>query len=336
LTHDAFIVIAVAIKRNPRDLFVPGPKSMHKTPSVSIVAPFLNTENYIAQAIESVLSQTYEQWELLLVDDGSSDASTEIARRFAEQHPGKVHYLEHDEHRNLGASASRNFGWRHSRSPYIAYLDADDVWLPEKLERQVALLDAHPDAGMVIGATKYWYSWTGRSEDADRDKVIMVGAPQDTLFQPRKLLKLLYPLGRGAAPSINTVLVRKDVMERIGGWEDTFRAVYTDQAFLVKVYLNTPVYVASECWDLYRQRPDSSMHVNLAGTKYHSVRLQFLTWFKAYLMEQGLEGTETWVLLERAMWPYQHPVLNRVRNRVGQFGQRFVRNLERFGLVRNT
>jgi glycosyltransferase involved in cell wall biosynthesis len=291
---------------------------MHKAPSVSIVTPFLNTETYIAEAIESVLSQTYDHWELLLVDDGSSDGSSEIARRYAEQFPGKVHYLEHEEHRNLGASASRNVGFRCSRGKYIAYLDSDDVWVPQKLAQQVALLDAHPDAGMVIGATKYWHSWTGRS-DANRDEVIMVGAPQDTLYQPMELLKQLYPLGTGAAPSINTVLVRKNVLERIGGWEDTFRAVYTDQAFLVKIYLSTPVYVAGDLWDLYRQRPDSSMQVNLAGTKYRAVRLQFLTWFKEYLTKHGLEGTEAWLLLERAMWPYRHRVLSRVRTVVGQY-----------------
>src|SRR6266566_8733383 len=126
---------------------------------------FLNAERFIEEAIESVFGQTYDDWELLLVDDGSKDGSTEIARRYAEEHSKRVRYFEHAGHQNRGMSASRNLGIRRSRGEFIGFLDADDVWLPHKLEQQLAILKAYPEAAMVYGPIQWWYSWTGNSDD---------------------------------------------------------------------------------------------------------------------------------------------------------------------------
>ena len=118
---------------------------------VSVVIIFLNAERFIQEAIESVFSQTHPVWELLLVDDGSSDRSTAIACRWAEKYPERVRYLEHSGHANRGMSASRNLGIHHVRGEYIAFLDADDVWFSNILEEQVNILEAHSDAAMVYG-----------------------------------------------------------------------------------------------------------------------------------------------------------------------------------------
>jgi glycosyltransferase involved in cell wall biosynthesis len=79
-----------------------------------------------------------------LVDDGSTDISTQIAQKYAAQFPGKVLYLEHSNHRNLGKGASRNLGLRQARGEYVAFLDADDVWLSEKLTDQIEIIVVHP------------------------------------------------------------------------------------------------------------------------------------------------------------------------------------------------
>ena len=171
-------------------------------PLVSVIMPFLDGEPFIEEAIASVLAQTYAHWELLLVDDGSRDGSTAIAQAYAKRYPGRVDYVEHPGHANRGTSASRNLGISHGRGSYVALIDADDVWLPGKLEQQVALLEAHPEAGMICGASEYWYGWTGSTADAARDKIVPVGAPPDTMFPPPHLLMLLYPLARGAAPCV--------------------------------------------------------------------------------------------------------------------------------------
>ena len=122
-------------------------------PLISAITIFLNGERFIREAIDSVLAQTYQNWELLLVDDGSTDGSSAIALEYARRFPGKIRYLEHDGHQNLGMSASRNAGIRQARGKYIALLDADDVWLPLKFERQAAFMEAHPDVGLLCGRT---------------------------------------------------------------------------------------------------------------------------------------------------------------------------------------
>ena len=83
---------------------------MSSKPLVSVIVIFFNAEDFIQEAIESVFAQTYEHWELLLVDDGSTDKSRSIAERCAEQYPDKVRCLEHEGHQNRGMSASRNLG----------------------------------------------------------------------------------------------------------------------------------------------------------------------------------------------------------------------------------
>ena len=240
--------------------------------SVSVITIFLDEEKFIREAIESVLAQRYDNWELLLVDDGSTDGSTQIALHYAERYPGNVRYLEHPGHKNRGASASRNLGIANAKSEYIAFLDADDVWLPHKLEQQVALLDWHPEIGMVYGKSQYWHSWTGNPEDEGRDFVPELGIEPERLYESPTLLTHLYPLGDAASPPPSDILLRHETVERVGGFEETFETfgseyqLYEDQAFLTKVYLKEDVFVANERWDKYRLHPDScSATVERAG-----------------------------------------------------------------------
>jgi glycosyltransferase involved in cell wall biosynthesis len=149
---------------------------MSHQPLVSIIIPFFNAQQFLAEAIESVFAQSYNNWELILVDDGSIDRSSEIATGYAKRH-SRVFCLEHKDHSNRGACASRNLGVRTAHGEYIALLDADDVWLPRKLEQQVAILTSQPEAGMVYGATQYWYSWTGEAQAMERDYVRSLGVP---------------------------------------------------------------------------------------------------------------------------------------------------------------
>src|SRR5882724_10667425 len=107
---------------------------MQRDPVVSIVMIFRNAETFMEEAIESVFTQTYRNWELLLVDDGSSDASTSIASRYAAAYPAQVRYMEHPNHGHCGIARTRNLGIRSSVGEFVAFLDSDDIWLPDKLE----------------------------------------------------------------------------------------------------------------------------------------------------------------------------------------------------------
>ena len=104
---------------------------------VSIIVPVYNSEAYLAETLDSVRRQTYCNWELLLVDDCSTDASAEIIQTYMEQ-DDRIRYIPLTT--NSGAAVARNTGLQASKGRYIAYLDADDLWYPRKLERQLAFL----------------------------------------------------------------------------------------------------------------------------------------------------------------------------------------------------
>ena len=102
---------------------------------VSIIMPSWNTGKFIAESIESVLAQTYENWELLIVDDCSTDNTDEVVAAF---HDPRIRYFKNES--NSGAALTRNRAMREARGEWIAFLDSDDLWLPEKLEKQIAFM----------------------------------------------------------------------------------------------------------------------------------------------------------------------------------------------------
>lgn len=111
---------------------------MDHQPLVSVVCPVYNAEEYLGQTIRSVLEQTYSRWELLLViDQKSSDRSLELARTYQKM-DDRIHVLENTS--NLGVANNRNNGIRKASGDFVAFLDADDLWLPQKLERQVRFM----------------------------------------------------------------------------------------------------------------------------------------------------------------------------------------------------
>ena len=203
---------------------------MSHSPVVSVVMPFLNGERFLAESVESVRAQTYQHWELLLCDDGSTDRSRQIAEEFAAADPARIRVLAHPDRGTHGASAARNLGLAVARGRYVAFLDGDDVWLPHKLSEQVAVLDATPEAEVLVGSTEFWYGWTGEPADASRDRVLPVGVPHGTLLRPPILLRRMI-MGSVAVPATCSLIGSRDAMLRCGGFEPSFRRVFTDQAF---------------------------------------------------------------------------------------------------------
>ncbi|MBD2526708.1 glycosyltransferase [Nostoc sp. FACHB-133] len=292
---------------------------------VSIIVIFLNAEQFIQEAIESVFSQIYKNWELLLVDDGSTDGSSVIAHEYAKKYPEKVRYLEHEEHQNFGKSTSRNLGISYAKGEYICFLDADDVFLPHKLEKQLAILESHPEAAMVYGNTLYWYSWTGNPEDSQRDYMPELGIQPNMLVQPPSLLKLLLGHG-GAVPCICSFLVKRKFVEKIGGFEESIQHLYEDQVFLAKIFLTAPVFVEGGCWEQYRQRDDSSWHLSMYSGEDNQARLIFLNWLENYLNEQQIKDTEARQFLQQQLWRYRHPMLSKLTKPTQHFVEKMTFN----------
>ena len=276
---------------------------MHDHPVVSVILIFLDAEKYIREAIDSVLVQTYKSWELLLIDDGSTDNSTEIARRYVAQYPGKIIYLEHPTHQNLGMSAARNLGIQNAKGEFIAFLDSDDYWLPNRLESHVKILDAFSEVGMLYGSAKYWYSWTERPEDHERDFVPEIRVRKNTLFHAPELLPLLLD-GKVEVPCTCSILVRREIMQEIGGFEDSFRGMYEDQAFYAKICLCTPVLATDDCLAWYRQHSKSNYSTATHSGQTHSLRHRFLKWLESYCHEKRVQDKRVWEVVHRQLWLY--------------------------------
>lgn len=132
---------------------------------VSIIVPAYNAERYIGQALQSVLAQTMRDWELIVVEDASEDGTKEQVRRFAETmageagssasgiQDGKLRILENET--NRGAAFCRNRGISAARGEWIAFLDSDDMWEPDKLEKQLRCAARHPDAGLLFAGSAF-------------------------------------------------------------------------------------------------------------------------------------------------------------------------------------
>lgn len=117
--------------------------------TVSVIVPTYNVEKYISNAVISVLNQTHTNFELLIIDDGSPDRSLEICRQFTDPR------IKIISQKNRGLAGARNTGIRHATGDYLAFLDSDDVWLPEMLEKNVAHLEAAPEVGVSFNRSAF-------------------------------------------------------------------------------------------------------------------------------------------------------------------------------------
>jgi glycosyltransferase involved in cell wall biosynthesis len=305
---------------------------MNTNSIVSVIIIFLNAGKFIQEAIESVISQTHENWELLLIDDGSTDDSTAIAREFADRYPDRMLYLEHENHQNRGKSSSRNLGIGKASGEYIAFLDADDIFLPLKLAKQIAIIESSPEAAMVYGNTLYWHSWTNHPDDLHRDYVLPLGIPANTLVEPPLLMRLLIG-DSGAVPCICSFLVKRDLVLQVGGFEESIQHLYEDRVFLAKIFLMFPVFVEDGCWEKYRQRSDSSWHLSMSSGEDERAYSIFLNWLERYWVDKSFQKTATWQFLQDKLWHDRHPILSHQIDRlksIGSHSKQLIKKISNF------
>jgi len=298
-------------------------------PKVSVVMICRDGQAYLAEAIQSVLAQTVPDWELLIVDDGSRDGSRDIAREYAKAEGARVRSLPSAAGRSVGMSAARNAGLRQASAEYVALLDCDDTWLPEKLEVQLALARRHPEADVVCGPTLYWRSWSGGT-----DTVRALDVPPGMKEPPSLLACMLR--NEFHAPATCSVLMRRTTALRLDGFEEVFPSMFEDRAFFTKVYLRARVLVADRWLDRYRQHDGSASVAAQRCGDYHPRRAsqahhRFLTWVEQYLHQERVRDPEIWAAWRTGMWPYLHPFRYAVMSRADACGAgdaiRRVRNL---------
>jgi glycosyltransferase involved in cell wall biosynthesis len=219
-------------------------------PQVSIIIPTYNSATYLKQAIDSVLAQTHRDFEILVIDDGSTDDTADLMNGYG----AAVRYLRQPNH---GVATARNRGIEESRGEYVAFLDADDVWLPDKLERQIEALEQYPGRGacytdfFVVAPdltvqTRISHAQQGHTFEALLLKGNVVGTP-------------------------SSVICRREDVRQVGGFDPSF-SYGADWEMWIRLASVTEFVHVREPLVLYRQH-DGNMSRNIALLEDDSVRL---------------------------------------------------------------
>jgi glycosyltransferase involved in cell wall biosynthesis len=266
-------------------------------PRVSVIVPAYNAQAHLRNALETVLAQSYRDYELIVVDDGSNDAT----RTIAESYPA-VRYVGKE---NGGVAHARNCGVQHARGELIAFLDADDQWHPGKLAAQVALMDRHPECDLCR---------TRATREAARfaDDVAAWDGRHDW---PHTVVKHYRDSFLDPYFGTPTLMVRREAFIRVGGYNEQLR-IAEDVDFHLRLLLNRPQVVVVEHPTVYiLELPDGLSADSAAGY------LQLLEVYRALVNRypERFAGQRMMVREAFAMLHLRHgaSLLRRQRNGAG-------------------
>ena len=190
---------------------IQGCNSMALSPTASVFIPTYNHAPYLSQCLDSILAQTFQDFEVVIVDDGSTDNSLEILNDYQRRFPAKVHFHWHSGHANKGVAATSNLAITKSRGKYLAWTGSDDVWYPDKLELQIAQLENDPRLGMV-------YSFADFIDGDGKLLPGMAGLDITSDANPvGRILRYCYP------PAMTTV-IRRECLDSVGLCDETLPA----------------------------------------------------------------------------------------------------------------
>lgn len=219
-------------------------------PRVSVIIPVRNGKDYLQEALDSVLQQSFTDLELLLIDDGSTD--DDYDRYTLQDARIRVIHLS-----GMGVSRARNVGMAQARGDLFAFLDFDDVWFPGKLQAQVRYFDAHPDVGVVFGKFIRWETLPGGGFTPA--SLLIQDAGQLNSADPERSGWLYTRLVAGLLVGMNTAVVRRTVYEAIGGFNEALRQG-EDYDFWLKASRVAEMHSLNGTVALYRIHRASAMH----------------------------------------------------------------------------
>lgn len=218
---------------------------MSNTPLVSIIIPAYKAADYIEETINSVLQQTYQNLELIVVDDGSPDHQDDLIWPYVEADK-RVQYVQQQ---NSGVSVARNNGFSQCKGDFIAFLDADDVWLPNNLEKKLALFAQDPELGLVhsdLAVIDADSKLTGETKSGKEGYI----------------LDDLLAWNGTCIPTPSSILVKREVVEKVGGFDRQLSNA-ADQEFFFRVANAYKIGRVPEVTWHYRVH-DNNMHSNIA------------------------------------------------------------------------
>ncbi|QDP85537.1 glycosyltransferase family 2 protein [Chryseobacterium sp. SNU WT5] len=206
---------------------------------ISVITPVYNAEKYVTQAVESAL-QFPEVWEIILVEDRSPDNALEVCKNLAEKYD-RVKLFQHPDQKNHGAGASRNLGMKNATGDFIAFLDADDYYLPNRFDSERKLFK-NPEVEGVYGAIGVHYY----SDKAKEQYYKIFGDRLTTVYKnhdPRDVFRgLLGMNGSFGLFSIDGLTVRKSALDRMKPWMKTHLRLHQDSEFLYRLSYEVNLY----------------------------------------------------------------------------------------------
>ncbi len=206
-------------------------------PKVSVVIPAYNAMTYLPETVESVLKQTFSDYEVLIINDGSSDHIVEWAAQVTDPQVSII------SQQNQGVSAARNTGIAQAQGEYIAFLDADDLWEPTKLEKQVGCLEANPSVGLV-------YTWTALIDQFGQPtRRVWTSHIEGNVWEHIVVDDMI---SNGSSP-----MVRRRCFETAGVFDPNINSS-EDRDMWIRIAVNYPFAVVKEVLTLYRRHPHNT------------------------------------------------------------------------------
>ena len=292
---------------------------------VSIIIPCFNYGWLVSETLESVLAQTYQDWECLIIDDGSTDNSQEVAEKYVQRDTRfQYHYQV-----NQGMSAARNRGLSVARGKYIQFLDADDLLAPKKLTVQVAYLAAHPTADLVYGDMRYFRHGEPAvlSRSANMQDIAWVHGVQG---QGEELINSLV---QGNMMVSNAPLLRAELLWRVGPFAEELRWVEDWQYWVRCAIAGASFHYDStpDAWALVRVHPTSTSH-NARRMHDHEVlvRRQLAQALKSAGAYRALELNETGTINSVANLAKHNLTKGSIKEGIGGYWQ-LARTTGRYG-----
>ena len=228
---------------------------------VSVIMPAFNSEVYISEAIQSVVQQTYPHLELIVVDDGSTDKTREIVDGYM-RGDSRIRYIHQ---KNSGPAAARNRGIQAARGKYVAFLDSDDIWFLDKLEKQMDFITSH-SGYVVYGGARYLWEKPGGFVESEDTKTFQ---NFDTIRE-----NLEYLLFHPNLTITSTVLLEKSMLEKVKGFDTTLSSSEDDNLYF-RLALHHKFFALNEAV-FYRRRHGNNVTRKLTRNRiiknrYHAV-----------------------------------------------------------------
>jgi glycosyltransferase involved in cell wall biosynthesis len=236
---------------------------------VSVVIPTFNRAQRVVRAISSVLSQTFTDVEIIVVDDGSTDGT----KKEVEQFDNLVTYVAHSS--NLGVSAARNTGIKRSGAPLIAFLDSDDHWFPEKLVEQVCFFDEYPEA--VACQTEELWIRNGRRVNPMKKHL----KPSGNIFEPSLKLCLVSP---------SAVMLKRSLLDKVGFFDEDL-PVCEDYDLWLRIACRYPIHLIRELLVVKEGGHPDQLSVSLKGMDRFRIKALVKLIKSSTLKERQLKAT---------------------------------------------